>query len=117
MEIIAYPVYFKYTKDGVIAWNDYIPIATQGKNLEETLFMAKDAIELMAYDSFLNGEIFIDPKSSIGTDEKYDFKSYVIVDLNKYFRLESEKKKRKIVQYLKAWQKSQKKKGLIFLRF
>lgn len=114
IEVIAYPVYFRYTEDGVIAWNDYIPIATQGKDLEETLFMAKDAIELMAYDSFLNGEMFIDPKNAIGTDEKYDFESYVIADLNKYFRLESEKKVKKNCTIPESLAKAAEKKGINF---
>ncbi|QUY64304.1 hypothetical protein GUI37_01735 [Helcococcus kunzii] len=114
IELVAYPVYFKNTENGVIAWNDYIPVATQGKNLEEVLFMAKDAIELMAYDSYLEGESFIEPSEATGTEEDFDFDSYVIVDLKKYFRFESEKKVKKNCTIPESLAKAAEKKGINF---
>lgn len=94
-EIKAYPIYLK-KGDGMYAvWNDHIPVTTQGSSLEEALYMAKDAIELMAYDAFCNGDKIPEPDEAIGTDEEYDLENFVLCDLNRYFNLESEHKVKK----------------------
>lgn len=114
IKLVAYPVYFKQVENGFIAWNDHIPITTQGKDLEEVLFMAKDSIELMAYDDFLDGKEFIEPMDAKGSKEKYDFESYIIVDLKKYFRLETEKKVKKNCTIPESLAKLGEKRGINF---
>lgn len=110
----AYPIYLKKI-DGVYAvWNDSIPIATQGESLEEALYMAKDAIELMAYDAFCNGETIIDPIDSEETEDDYDFKNYVVCDLNRYFRLENDNKVKKNCTIPESLAKAAENRGINF---
>ena len=115
-DVKAYPIYLKKTNEGYAVWNDSIPIATQGKDLEEALYMAKDAIELMAYDAFCNGEKIIDPEEDAGTEDEYDFKNFVICDLGRYFRLESDAKVKKNCTIPESLAKAGENKGLNFSR-
>ena len=94
-DVKAFPVYLKKVDSGYAAWNENVPISTQGQTLEEALYMAKDAIELMAYDYYCDGEKIIEPEDANVTEEDYDFKNYVVCDLNRYFRLEGDKKVKK----------------------
>lgn len=111
----AYPVYFKQTKNGFIAFNSLIPIATQGKNLEECILMAKDAIELMAYDYYIENDYFRKPEECLDEDaEEYDFISYVLCDLERYRRLEEDKKVKKNCTIPETLAKKAEKKGLNF---
>lgn len=113
-QLVAFPVCFKKVDNGYVAWNDDIPVATQGKDLEEAIFMAKDAIELMAYDDFLRGGEIIQPKVLICENEDYDFVSHVICDLNKYLNLESEKKVKKNCTIPESLAKAAENKGVNF---
>lgn len=76
--------------------------------------MAKDAIELMAYDCMIDGESFISAKESEGTDDIYDFMSYVLCDLNKYFKLETEEKVKKNCTIPKSLAKAGENRGINF---
>lgn len=114
---VAYPVFFKNTENGYVVWNDSIPMASQGRNLEEALYMAKDAIELLAYDSFLSGEEFVSPKEC---DKELpleaDFLSFIICDLDRYFRLESDKKVKKNCTIPESLAKAAEERGINFSR-
>lgn len=115
-DVKAYPIYLKKINGIYAVWNDSIPIATQGKDLTEALYMAKDAIELMAYDAFCNGEKIIEPEEDAGTEDSYDIKNYVVCDLGRYFRLEDGSKVKKNCTIPESLAKAGEKKGLNFSR-
>lgn len=111
----AYPVYFvKNSSGGYTVFNDAIGMVSEGKDLEEAISMSKDAIELLAYDFLLDGEDFPPPEDSYGTDEKYDFVNYVVCDLNRYFRLDSENKVKKNCTIPESLARAGESKGLNF---
>ncbi len=62
----AYPVYFKKnTSNGYTVFNDKIGMVSEGSDLEDAISMAKDAIELLAYDFLMDDEIFPSPEESL----------------------------------------------------
>lgn len=113
-DVKAYPIYLKKIDGFYAVWNDSIPIATQGKTLEEALYMAKDAIELMAYDAFCNGEKIIDPDENVETEDDYDFKNFVICDLYRYVRLDNENKVKKNCTIPESLAKAAENRGINF---
>lgn len=111
----AYPVYFiKNSSGGYTVFNDVIGMVSEGKDLEEAISMSKDAIELLAYDFLLDGEDFPLPEECYGTDEKFDFINYVVCDLNRYFRLDSENKVKKNCTIPESLARAGESKGLNF---
>lgn len=111
----AYPVYFiKNTSGGYTVFNDILGMVSEGKDLEEAIFMSKDAIGLLAYDFLLDGEDFPLPEDSYGTDQKFDFVNYIVCDLGRYFRLNSEKKVKKNCTIPESLARAGERKGLNF---
>lgn len=113
--IVAYPVFFLKTKDKIIVWNDDLSIVTQGETMESALLNAKDAIELMAYHNFLEGKICIDPNEiNLEVEDDFDGISYLLCDLNRYNKLESEKKVKKNCTIPESLSKAAEKQGINF---
>lgn len=111
----AYPVYFiKNSSGGYTVFNNSIGMVSEGKDLEDAISMSKDAIELLAYDFLLDGEDFPLPEDTISVDEKYDFVNYVLCDLDRYVRLDNEKKVKKNCTIPESLAKAGESKGLNF---
>lgn len=79
--------------------------------------MAKDAIELMAYDPFCNGEKIIDPDKNVETEDDYDFKNYVVYDLYRYIKFVNDNKVKKTCTIPESLAKLAESKGIDFQKF
>jgi len=99
---IVYPVVFtKLDEGGYMAYVPDLEINTQGEDLADAIFMARDAIGLVGIDMEDDGKPFPAPSEDVA-HASGEIVSYVDVDLTAYRRSIEQKTVRRNVS-LPAW--------------
>ncbi len=80
----AYPVILSKTKDGYFVSIPDFDIATQGKDIPDAIYMARDAIGLMGIDMEDEGKELPKPESVLIEKKDGDIITLVDVDFSEY---------------------------------
>ena len=83
---VVYPVILSKDKDGYFVTIPDFDINTEGKTLEEAIFMARDAIGINGLQLEDEGKKLPEPFSTKYQKEKDDIETLVDVDLTEYRR-------------------------------
>lgn len=82
----VYPVIFTPTDSGYVVTVPDLVINTQGKDLAEAIFMARDAIGLWGITMQDDGQLIPEPSTIEPVHEANEIVSWVDIDFDKYRR-------------------------------
>lgn len=113
---IAYPIILTPDEPGYLVYVPDMDVMTEGSDLADALYMAKDLISLCGITKQDNGEEIPPPSTELPKCKEGEMVNFVLVDFNEYRRANDQKAIRRSVSLPNYLNHAAEKAGLNFSR-